>query len=186
MKKISHFKKIEEVFNVSKYFYKNKLISVLLIIYLMILTWIILFKMQFNLTALPYIRFINLIPFKESVISNGKIYLGEIFNNFLVFIPVGVYISMLRKEKSILRNIIPIFLLTLSYEIIQFIFHIGATDITDIIMNTLGGLFGVIFTFILYKIFKNDKVIDIVLKGIALFCTICIVILLTILIVVNQ
>lgn len=43
----------------------------LLIFYLIVLTWIIIFKLQFSFENLPHIRNINLIPFGESVIING-------------------------------------------------------------------------------------------------------------------
>lgn len=150
----------------------NKVTIILLAIYLVILTWIILFKMQFSLDALPYIRSINLIPFRESVIINGKIDLDEIFDNVLVFIPVGVYISMLNKDKSFFQKLLPILVLTLSYESLQYIFHIGATDITDIITNTSGGIIGIFFLTVLYKVFKNSNKVDKVLNILALICSI--------------
>lgn len=63
----------------------------LLIFYLIVLTWIIIFKLQFSFENLPHIRNINLIPFGESVIINGKMDFGEIIQNALAFIPFGVF-----------------------------------------------------------------------------------------------
>ena len=154
-------------------------------IYVIIISWIILFKMQFNLESLPYIRSINLIPFAESVIVNGKIYFGEIINNLIVFIPVGLYIGMLEKNKKFDKKVIPIFILTLIFETLQFILHIGATDITDVIMNTLGGIVGIIIINTLYKIFKNNEKVDMVLNILAIICTIAVVGLIATLIIVN-
>lgn len=77
---------------------KNKLLIFLLTIYILILTWIILFKMQLSFVALPYIRSINLIPFAESVIVNGKIYFGEIIDNLIIFIPVRIIYWNARKR----------------------------------------------------------------------------------------
>ena len=74
---------------------EKKITVTLLIVYLLILSWIILFKLQFSFSALDHIRQINLIPFGSSVISNGKIDFDEIINNAIVFIPVGVYFSLL-------------------------------------------------------------------------------------------
>lgn len=164
---------------------KNKLTVSLLAIYIIILSWIILFKMQFSFESLPYIRSINLIPFAESVIVNGKIYLGEIIDNLIVFIPVGLYIGMLGKEEKLYKKIIPIIGLTLTLEILQFVLHIGATDITDVIMNTLGGIIGITIINILYKIFKNAEKTDKVLNILATICTTGVVGLMTLLIVVN-
>ncbi|OOM15786.1 hypothetical protein [Clostridium saccharobutylicum] len=52
----------------------------LLVMYLLILTWIILFKMQFSIEKSDHLRSINLIPFHESVIVNNRIDLSEIYD----------------------------------------------------------------------------------------------------------
>ena len=163
----------------------SKLIKILLLVYIIILTWIILFKMQLNMQHLPYIRSINLIPFGESVIINGKIYFNEMINNLIIFVPVGVYIGMLEKQEKFYKKIIPIFLLTLILEISQYILHVGATDITDVIMNTLGGIVGIAIINFLYKIFKNAEKVEKILNILAVICTVGVICLMTILIVVN-
>ncbi len=164
---------------------KNKLTSILLGIYVILISWIIVFKMQFNFEHLPYIRSINLIPFGESVIINGKIYFGEIINNLIVFIPVGLYLGMIWKDKKFIKKVIPILSLTLIYEMLQYIFHVGATDITDIIMNTLGGIIGILVINCLYKIFKNNEKVDKILNILATICTLGVVCLIIVLIVCN-
>ncbi len=164
---------------------KNKLITILFGIYLIILIWIILFKMQTDLEFLPYIRSVNLVPFGQSVIINGKIDLDEIINNCLIFIPVGIYVEMLARNRKFYQKIIPIFLITLFLEISQFILHIGATDITDIIMNTLGGMIGILSISILYKFFKNREKVNQILSVLALICTVMVVAFLGVLIIVN-
>lgn len=116
---------------------QHLLTTFLIVIYLIILTWIIIFKLQFSFESLDRFRGINLIPFHESVIVNGKIRISEIFDNILLFIPFGLYISMLKSNWSFLRRIAPIISVSLLFEIIQFIFSIGASDITDVIGNTL-------------------------------------------------
>jgi len=55
----------------------------LLIFYLLALTWIIIFKLQFSFENLPHIKSINLIPFGQSVVVNGKMDFGEIIQNAL-------------------------------------------------------------------------------------------------------
>lgn len=163
----------------------KKLTSILLGIYVIIISWIIVFKMQFSFDYLPYIRSINLIPFGESVIVNGKIYFGEIINNLIVFIPVGLYMGMIWKDKKILKKVVPILSLTLIFECLQYILHVGATDITDIIMNTLGGVIGILVINCLYKIFKNNEKVDKVLNILATICTIGVIGLIIILIISN-
>jgi glycopeptide antibiotics resistance protein len=88
-------------------------------------------------------RIINLIPFAGSFDENGGFMWGEIRDNILIFVPLGMYICMLKNELSFLNKLLPIVGLTFAIESIQFIFALGRSDITDIIDNTLGGLIGI-------------------------------------------
>ena len=152
---------------------EKKLTFLLFIVYLIILTWIILFKMQFSIEGLPHFRAINLIPFGDSAITNGKTDLDEIINNMIAFIPVGVYVSMLKPNWGFLKKVLPAFGISFLYETLQFILGIGATDITDLISNTVGGIAGIGFVFVLSRLLKNkaEKVINIL----AVTGTVCLV-----------
>ncbi|MDE6529167.1 MAG: VanZ family protein [Lachnospiraceae bacterium] len=134
------------------------------IFYLIALTWIILFKLQFSITDLPHLRNINLIPFGESVIANGRIYINEIIWNLLVFIPYGLFIHILWEDRPLLKQFIPIICTSLLFEIVQFIFAIGASDITDLITNSLGGIIGVFVAIGISKVVKKNwvKLINII------------------------
>lgn len=142
----------------------KKLTLGLLIVYLMALIWIILFKLSFSVADLPHLRSVNLVPFMGSVIVNGEVDFTEIIDNVIAFIPFGVLLSTLLEEKSIIKRILPVFLTSLSFEILQFIFSIGASDITDLIMNTIGGIIGICIFSILKKILKDkcSKVVNII------------------------
>ena len=137
---------------------EKKITVALLIVYLLILSWIILFKLQFSFSALDHIRQINLLPFGGSVIANGKIDFDEIINNVIVFIPVGAYFSLLFKNKSVLKAIGSVLGISFVYEIIQFIFAIGASDITDLLGNTLGGVIGIALFVLFAKILDKNTV----------------------------
>lgn len=104
---------------------------------------------------LPHLRNISLIPFAESVIVNGKVDFSEIFQNLFAFIPFGVLISTISENKSFLQKLLPAFFVSLTFEVLQFIFSIGASDITDVITNTLGGLIGIGIFMVLRKLFKR-------------------------------
>lgn len=140
--------------------------------YFFTLTWIILFKLSFSPAELPHLRNINLIPFAESVIVNGKIDFSEIFQNLFAFIPFGVLISTILEKKSFLTKLLPAFFVSLAFETLQFIFSIGASDITDIITNTLGGLIGIGIFFLLKKIFRRNyaNVINAISLVFAILC----------------
>ena len=82
-------------------------------------------------------RSINLIPFHESLIINGKLDFREIIMNAAIFIPLGIYSGILFKKWIIGKRIFLFFLISLTYEVSQFILGVGASDITDIINNML-------------------------------------------------
>ena len=137
---------------------KKNLTKVLFCIYFFILVWILLFKMSFSLDELYGHRNINLIPYYGSAYVNGRLYMTEIINNILVFVPVGIYVSMIKEDWSILKKISVSFFIILTVEIAQFILAVGATDITDLIGNTMGGIIGVGIFHLFNMIFKNKTI----------------------------
>ncbi|MED3762137.1 VanZ family protein [Peribacillus frigoritolerans] len=159
---------------------QKKITAGLLAVYLFALTWIIVFKMQFSFQGLPDFREINLIPFAGSANVNNQIDFNEIIYNVLAFIPFGIYISMLKSNWSFLKRITVIAGVSLLFEGLQFIFAIGASDITDFMGNTLGGIIGVGVYSVFYKLFSTKATK--ILKVLASIGTICIVTLLLLLI----
>jgi len=121
------------------------------------------------------VRNINLIPFQGSDgIGANVIY------NTLFFIPFGIYISMLKNKWSFILIVIIILCLSLSFEILQYIFAIGRTDATDLLCNVLGGIIGIGIYELLLRILKLriNKVLSIVL----LVLTVCILLFFALLI----
>lgn len=133
----------------------SKLTIVLFVLYLIVISWILLFKMGVQFTYMEN-RKVNLIPFNEFLISNGKIDFGGLIMNVVIFIPLGVYAGVLFKRWIFGKNILFFFSTSLIVEGIQFIFKLGAFDITDIIMNTLGGVIGLMLFKGVEKGFKNS------------------------------
>lgn len=143
---------------------KNKLTFFVFGIYLLLLIWLILFKLSISINDIPIMRNINLIPFSQSVIINGKINYSEIIFNFLAFLPLGVYIKIIKPNWSFWRLLGICCGVSIFIEIIQYIFAIGGSDITDVISNTLGGLSGVLIYYIFKYVFRDNfvKIINII------------------------
>ena len=141
---------------------RNTLTRVLFVIYLLALTWMILFKLQFSIPQMNEGRIINLIPFAGSFDSNGVIRFSEIRVNVLAFIPLGIYIGVLQTQWSFVKKLLAIVGLALAFEITQFIFAIGRADITDVLSNTIGGMVGIGIYTALSKILegRTNKVIS--------------------------
>lgn len=154
---------------------QKKFTEGLLLIYLIVISWIILLKMQFDISLLKNMNFrnVNLIPFAGSAIVNGQVFVSEIILNIVIFIPFGLYISMLNKEWGIIKKVAPVFGVSLAFEVLQYIFAIGGSDITDLLGNTLGGIIGIGVFWILSKILKERTIK--ILNVLALIGTIVVV-----------
>ena len=147
----------------------QKIMSFIVVgIYLFLLVWLIIFKFNTNFANIDHIRNINLIPFKESMIVNGKVDIQEILYHVLVFVPIGVYVNIFKNDWSFAKKILPALCLSLVFELVQFIFAIGASDITDVIGNTLGGIAGLICYIIFKKIFESKTITVINVSGLVI------------------
>ncbi len=159
--------------------HKKYFTLIVFILYLILLCWLILFKLVTSPEMIPNMRNINLVPFAESVIVNGKIYFKEIIYNILAFVPLGVYLSIIKKDWSLWEKVIVVFGLSLLFEITQYIFALGGSDITDIITNTLGGILGIEVFSLFRRVFKEKTICIINILGIVIeICAICLLVLL--------
>ena len=126
-------------------------------VYLLTLLWLVLFKFSYDLFGVlldHQTRSLNLIPFWG---SEGS--MREVIDNLIVFVPFGLLLGVIFKETDFWRKLALIFAFSFIAETLQFIFAIGTTDITDLIMNTLGGLVGLV----LYNLgskYIHDKKLD--------------------------
>ncbi len=161
----------------------KKLTWTLFIIYAVMLVWVILFKMGFSIENLGYIRNINLIPFSQPAIVNDTMDVSEIIDNMVIFVPFGIFMGMLNGHRQWPRQLIPIFLTSLLLEIFQFILAIGASDITDLITNSLGGAAGIGIFRVFSTIFK-DRACKIV-NALSLVMAVGLMLLVGMLIIVN-
>jgi glycopeptide antibiotics resistance protein len=120
----------------------KKITLTLFTIFLIILFWIIVLKLNVHQLYKANTRSINLIPFTQPTIINNKTDYGEMILNVLVFIPLGLFSGALYKRWTIIKQVFLFFSVSYLCESFQYIFGTGASDITDIIDNTLGGLIG--------------------------------------------
>ena len=102
------------------------------------LLWLVLFK--FSYTPLEVIRdfqtrSLNLVPFTRA-------HKSEMIANFVAFIPFGLLSGVNFKQVAFIRKVAAIFAFSLAVELAQYVIAIGVSDITDLIMNTLGGSIG--------------------------------------------
>lgn len=106
--------------------------------YLIVLLWLVLFKLSYDPFTIIrdfQTRSVNPIPFAW---ANNS----EMVANILAFIPFGVMLGLQLKQVGFKYKMALIFAVSLALEVIQYSLAIGVSDITDIIMNTLGGFLG--------------------------------------------
>jgi glycopeptide antibiotics resistance protein len=144
----------------------------LLALYLMVLIWLVLFKLKFNISSVlnHHHRSLNLIPFAAPSIVNGAVNYGEMILNCMLFIPFGLLLNVNFKKAGFLPKLTFILAFSLTAELIQYIFAIGATDITDVITNTLGGFLGLKLYDLSNKYINNEKLDRVIISvGMLLF-----------------
>ena len=120
----------------------NCFVTILFLIYLALLVWIILFKLQFSISDLDKIRSINLIPFHYDKEIGAAFHLTEGLDNFLIFVPMGIYLQMLLPGTKLYVKFMLIAGTSFLLETMQYILAVGRSDITDVLTNTAGGLLG--------------------------------------------
>lgn len=134
----------------------DKLTAVLFVIYVAVLLWIVVFKLGVQFSYMEN-RNVNLIPFNTLFIPDEKIDFGEMVLNAIIFVPLGLYAGVLFRRWSSATNVLFFFFVSLIFEGIQFLMKIGAFDITDIIINTFGGIIGLLIVAAVEKVFKSHS-----------------------------
>lgn len=119
----------------------NRLTILLLSIYLVILCWILLFKLGVQFSYMNERR-VNFIPFIAFFNPGQKADLAEIGLNVLIFLPLGIYLNSLCAKWSGWTQMSAFLGVSFLFELIQFTGSIGAFDVTDIITNVIGGVLG--------------------------------------------
>lgn len=119
-------------------------------VYLLLLCWLVLFKFAIRAEDIPRLRNLNFIPFYYD--SENSVHLREVVLNVLAFIPAGFYFSAIFSKMNILLAPVATALISFLFESSQWVFSIGASDITDLIMNTIGGLCGMLLFVIMGRI----------------------------------
>ena len=121
---------------------KDRIFTVVLFaVYALILVWIVLLKTSTvsELKDLRCERSLNFIPFHYE--TEVGTHFAEIVLNVLVFVPLGLYLSMFGVKAW--QAIAIGFAVSLAFEAAQYALAIGAADVTDLLTNTAGTAIGV-------------------------------------------
>lgn len=137
---------------------ERRLSRVLLVMYVLMLLWLILFKLSYDIPTIVaehQMRSVNFVPF----LGVGQAGQSETVFNLVVCVPFGLLLSMNFKDKSLWRLLTVVLAFSVVVETLQFILAIGITDVTDVTMNTLGGLSGLALYRLVNKVVRT-KTLD--------------------------
>lgn len=150
----------------------KKVCFIIFLLYMLFLMKIILFKytgigrlveeiVNGNLEGFRSFNFIPFCTFQEfgNMMANGEFYRGfvNLAGNIVVFIPLGYFLPLLfGKYRNIKTVILMGFTVSCLFEICQYIFYLGSTDIDDIILNVFGAILGIICYRWMQKITKEN------------------------------
>lgn len=136
---------------------QTRIMSILLFLsYLLLLTWMIVFKMDMSILYGRYdLAQFNLIPLAGTAVYNGVLNFPEIFFNIISFIPFGIYMEILFRKASWIVNLFVIMLLSLVFEVAQYTLLLGVADITDLLANGFGGAIGINIMYVLTSVWRE-------------------------------
>lgn len=80
--------------------------------------------------------------------------MSNIIGNIILLIPMGVYIALFSRH-TFWRTVLSVALISLSAEVLQYSMQVGAADIDDVILNTLGGMLGIALHHGLHMVFRE-------------------------------
>ncbi|WP_082686812.1 VanZ family protein [Bacillus sp. FJAT-27445] len=126
-------------------------------LYLFVLFYLLFFSAYRN--GVRGIIAFNLVPFQTigRYFANFKglspwMVTDEFFGNILAFLPFGFFMPFFFQQKKVLKRVaLSSFLLSFAVEAAQFTFRVGAFDVDDIILNTIGGAAGYVVWLFLYR-----------------------------------
>jgi len=119
----------------------RRLLSALFAAYLVLLIWLVVWKLHIPYAGHGDVRPFKLVPFVGDG-TNGASSPRDVLGNLLIFIPLGLFLGLLAPRWSPIGIFASFALASLALESAQWALAVGSFDVTDIIMNTLGGIIG--------------------------------------------
>ena len=139
---------------------RRRLIAgVLFTVYFAVLFYFLFFSEEMGRTYSERAYHYNLVPFKEimrfiryrKALGTYAVVLN-LAGNIIAFMPFGTFLPIYYERcRKMWYTVLYSFELSLVVEILQLVFKVGSLDVDDLILNTIGGLFG----FLIYDLVKK-------------------------------
>jgi len=120
---------------------RRALLIALFTVYLVLLNWVVLWKLELPYVGASGVRPVKLVPFvsADGFAANSPLEVGV---NVLLFVPFGIYLALLVPHWRRPQSTAVFAVSSLGFELTQFVLAVGSFDTTDLIANTAGGLIG--------------------------------------------
>ena len=123
--------------------------KILFVLYIGFVVWFLIFSEWYGRTGEMQEYHYNLELFREikrfweyreqvgyfAMITN-------LLGNVLIFLPLGFFLPMASKYRSLFSTLYASFVLSLCVELFQFVTKVGSFDVDDLLLNTIGGIAG--------------------------------------------
>ena len=152
----------------------DRITRLLLVVYLLVITWILLFKLGVQFSYMAERR-INILPFREVIRGYARLDRMETLLNVFIFVPMGLYVGVLFRNWTLGAKLAIFLLISVGFETLQYVFRIGAFDATDLVTNTLGGLLGLLLYVAMEKILGSPRQVQRLVNILAALGTVAVI-----------
>lgn len=141
----------------------------IIFIMIFVLSFLSYIDLVFDVTLFKYVPFsdifsqdrfrsqaINFLPFSDWYIDRSGMF-RDVILNAILFFPFGFLLQMISKKNKICiySFVIPL-IVSIFIEVMQYVFYLGVTDITDVISDALGAVLGCL-SYLLFNTFFQKK-----------------------------
>lgn len=119
----------------------RRILVLLFAVYLVVLVWVVLWKLHEPFIGRDDMREIKLVPFLSTT-GFGLNAPFELLGNLLLFVPLGIYFAVLVPAGRWWQAALVAAGLSVALEVIQYVTAVGSSDVADVLVNALGALAG--------------------------------------------
>lgn len=110
-------------------------------VYLGLLAWAVLWKLEVPWVGEAGERIIKLVPFVATARAGASTPF-DVVVNLLLFVPFGLYLGLLAPSVRWWKAAATVAAASLTFEVTQYVLAVGSSDLTDVLVNTAGGVLG--------------------------------------------
>ncbi len=121
---------------------RGRALPALFALYLVLLVWIVLWRLEVPYVGGGDLRVIKVVPFASSG-GSGASAPFEVIANVILFVPFGLYLRLCAPSWRWWRSVGTLAGASLLLEVAQYVLALGSSDVSDVVANTAGGLVGI-------------------------------------------